>query len=91
MTCGPGTFGDWFVPDWIGAVSISAACLEHDKAYASHKTSRKVADARFRRAMLAAGSELVGAVGRSYRRRVFVYWLAVRVLGGFSWRGARSA
>lgn len=86
MTCGPGTFGDWLVPDRIGPVDVSAACAEHDRLYASHETTRKVADARFYRDLLAAGSDLVGSVGRSYRRRVWIYWVAVRVFGGLAWR-----
>ena len=34
MTCGPGTFGDWFLPDWLGLGRISAACLAPGKAVA---------------------------------------------------------
>lgn len=88
MTCGPGTFGNWLVPDRIGPVDISAACADHDRLYASHGTSRKFADAEFYYDMLAAGKHLVGSVGRSYRRRAWIYWFAVRLFGKLAWRRA---
>lgn len=85
MTCGPGTFGDWLVPDRIGPVTVTDACTAHDKAYESHATSRKVADAQFHRDLLVAGSDLVGSVGRSFRRWAWIYWAAVRLFGKLAW------
>jgi hypothetical protein len=92
MTSTPGTFGDWLIPDRIGLVDVSSACRDRDIAYQlPHRTSRRFADAKFHRDLLAAGSDLVGAVGRSYRRRAFIYWLAVRLLGGLAWRRAPTS
>ena len=88
MTCGPGTFGDWLVPDQIGPVDVSKACADHDRTYADHKYSRRTADAVFYAALLVAGRDLAGSVGRSYRRRTWIYWFAVRVFGGLAWRRA---
>jgi len=49
--CGPGWFGDWFVPDSVwGGLSIKRACRIHDWDYYIG-TDKDIADKRFKENM----------------------------------------
>jgi len=85
--CGPGKFGDYFVPDTVYGMSIKAACAVHDLEYSIGKDKVK-ADDRF----LVNMRKIVDR-SRFYllkllrQRRVLKYYWAVHVGGDSSFGG----
>ena len=85
--CGPGRFGDYFVPDTVYGMSIKPACGVHDLDYTLGKDKEK-ADLRFLENMnIIIGRSRFRLVRLLRQRRVLKYYLAVSKFGDSSFKG----
>ena len=83
--CGPGGFGDKFVPDKIYGLSVTAACKVHDWTFGvwNDEESFNVANELFKENMYIIIKEHGGYKWLQWlrRRRAYKYYLAVAKLG----------
>lgn len=94
--CGPGGFGDYFVPDTAWGLSIKPACMIHDWYYRCwpipDESQREVADRIFLNNMLRI---IMAAGGRRFLiklriKRAHTYFQMVRKFGGPAWWEERN-
>ena len=67
--CGPGKWGDWFVPDTIYGLNIKPACYIHDCNYSEADTPEKRHAADLR--LFANGEKII----KMKSRNKFMIWL----------------
>lgn len=85
--CGPGKFGDFFVPDTVWGLSIFRACQIHDWMYSEGYTAddKKIADSTFLDNMLTIIEAKSGWLLRKLRSyRAMTYYIAVRDFGTYA-------
>lgn len=84
--CGPGSIGDYFVPDSIWGISVQPCCAIHDYMYyiGEKEIDRETADRVFLNNMVRVMVENTGSkwLLRLRLRTVKVYYNAVREFGG---------
>lgn len=90
--CGPGSIGDWFVPDTIGFESVFLACQIHDWQYGEGETpeDKQIADRVFLWNMTVLIQDIPYHPGQKEKdaldigrlRRVMTYYEAVSYGGG---------
>lgn len=84
--CGPGKFGDYFVPDTVYGMSIRAACAVHDLDYTIGKDKEK-SDNRFLSNMRKIINRSKFYIIKLLRqRRILKYYLAVAKFGDGSFQ-----
>jgi len=81
--CGPGGVGDWFVPDTVYGLCVTAACIVHDFQYAVGTTAweKNEADEVFLDNLRWIVDQEGGFLRRLRRARIYVYYFMVSKFG----------
>lgn len=91
MSCGPGKFGNWIVPDSPLGLKLGQCCKFHDSLYQDPMSfTRRECDQKFLECMQKRVRQYPWVRRAFYFAVVWSYYLSVRAGGWRAWKRSRN-